>query len=158
MAIIDETYLRRVMPREEFSRVFDKNGVGVPDSTAIASAIAIAESTALSQLNGGRAVQVPLTGEVDEMVKIMVARIAVYEAVRFSLSDGVNGAKSPYRQGYEDAISFLQKWRKDEVRPPVVNGGAQPGPRASVVNILNTDGNDGGAYDRQATGRDRTGF
>lgn len=158
MTIIDTAYLQRVMAAEDYARAFDRDGTGTADAVAIASAIALAESTALAILNGGHAVTVPLDGTVDEVVKIQIARMAMYEAVRFSVSDGMNGAKSPYRQGYEDAVKFLNDWRKDAIRPPSVNSGEQTYPRAGARNLTNTDGNSGGAYDRAASGRDNTGF
>lgn len=158
MAIIDATYLQRLVSTEEYARIFDRNATGTIDATAVASCIAIAESQGLVLLNGGRAVTLPLTGTIDEAVKVSFARMALYEAVRFTASDGAGAVKSPYRQAYEDAIAFLKAVKTDEVRPVTMNDGERPFPRANAVGLLNTDGNIGGVFVRAAGGSDRTGF
>lgn len=158
MAVIDTTYLQSVLPAEQFARVFDPDGTGTVDTTYATAMIAVAESTANMVLNGGGAMTVPLTGTVDEAVKVAVARIALYEATRMQSADSPAGAKSPYRQGYEDSIKLLEGIKSDRLRLVSANDGERPYPRVSGSPELNRDGFAGGEYARSQDGRDTTGF
>ena len=159
MSFIDATYIQRVMSAEDYARVFDRNGTGSADLTFLNGCIAVAESTAQMTLNGGGAIQpIPLTGVIDEGVKILLARMAVYEAVRMHTSDGMGGTKSPYRQANDDAIAALTAIRNDQMRFITANAGARSYPRAGVTSVVNTDGNIGGVYNRADSGKDRTGY
>lgn len=147
------------MSAEDFARVFDRNGTGSYDATFLDGCIAVAESTAQMTLNGGASIQpIPLQGVLDEGVKILLARMAVYEGVRMHTSDGMGGTKSPYRQAYEDALAALTAIRNDQMRFITTNSGARSFPRADVTSIRNTDGNIGGVYNRADSGKDRTGY
>lgn len=159
MSFIDAAYIQRTMTAEDFARVFDRNGTGSYDSVFLDGCIAVAESVAQMTLNGGGAIQpVPLTGVIDEGVKILLARMAVYEAVRMHTSDGMGGTKSPYRQANDDAIATLTAIRNDQMRLITANHGDRSYPRADVTSVRNTDGNIGGVYNRADSGKDRTGY
>lgn len=158
MAVIDATFLQAMLPADVYARVFDPNGTGTADSVYVAAMIAAAESTAEMLLNGGGSVVVPLTGTVDAGVKVAIARIALYEATRMQASDSPAGAKSSYRQGYEDAMKLLEGLKTDRLRLVSANGGERSYPRASATPTTNRDGNVGGEYGRSQDGRDATGF
>lgn len=158
MSVIDLAFIASVMSEEDYARVWDRNGTGTVDATFAANMIAVAESTAYMTLNGGGAVTVPLTGTVDAAVKVAIARLAIYEAARLHPSDGQGGTKTPYRQGYEDALALLKAWREDRMRPVTANDGERSYPRVDVNPKTNTDGTAGGVYARANDGRDHIGF
>ncbi len=158
VAIIDAAYLQAMLPADVYARVFDPNGTGTVGGDYVAAMIAAAESTASMILNGGGTITVPLTGTVDPALKVAIARIALYEATRMQASDSPAGVKSPYRQGYEDAVKLLEGVKTDRLRLVTANDGARAYPRASGTPTTNRDGNEGGEYARTQDGRDTSGF
>lgn len=162
MALIDSTFLLTCVPTEDYNRVFDRNATGTVDSTYVTNCIAAAESTANMILNGGGAIIIPLDAGgavVDRGILVAIARMAMYEGARFHPSDGQGGTKSPWRQGYEDAVSLLTAIKQDQSRFITAASGASALPAASFTpDYTNPDGNSGGVWNRTMNGLDTTGY
>lgn len=161
MALIDAAFLLTCMPTEDYNRVFDRNATGTIDATFVTNCIAAAETTANMILNGGGAITLPLdrsASVVDRGVLVAIARMAIYEGTRFHPSDG-QGAKSPWRLGYEDAVSLLTQIKQDQMRFRTASLGDRSFPRAEAFpNDTNADGNTGPIWSRTLDGRDNTGY
>lgn len=161
MALIDSSYLASLVSSSQFAELFDPDGTGTADAARVARAIAAAESRAYLILNAGGKVLLPLDRDgavVDDGIKAAIGQMALYEAVRYTPDNGAGSVKSPYRQGYEDAVQMLKDIRSDQQRPVTAGGGEQPYPRLSSTPELNVDGNPGGVFNRVCDGRDTSGF
>lgn len=161
MPLIDSDFLASLISAVQFRELFDPDGTGTADTARVTRAIAAAESRAYLILNAGGKIILPLDRDgstVDEGIKCMIGQMALYEATRYNPSNGAGSVKSPFREGYDDAVKALRDLASDQQRPVTAGNGERPYPRASSTPELNVDGLPGGAFNRAADGRDVTGF
>lgn len=91
-------------------RAFDRDGDGTVDTAAVNAAIAWADAIIDSKLAASHGA--PFTGTPPVVVRELSIDLALYR-VASGYPGATGSTKSPYRQGYEDAMALLRDLGKD---------------------------------------------
>lgn len=164
MTILVYADISNRMPNDAYVLAFDKDGDGVvttgsagQDKDHIDACIATAEAHAQGYLKDAFPAGLDQGTGVDAELRAALVMMAIFEAMRYSpLASGDN--KSPYRQGWEDALALLDKIKKGVLRNIITAAGAQSAFNPRVNNTTADDGAATNQWQRSADRKIRTLF